>query len=185
MHTMESFSQLKSSPINWNQIDNVLFETYNTNFLGNYQSQKKMNGIKTVYLDEIYKLYLERFAKFCIMVEINVNNHDFYGFLWFHHENRLVSNFHYYVCNQYVKIRKYGKFDGNRKVHLFRTAPLMGFGNFFSFVLNFFFSKNNGTRAKMYVTFKIDLFIRYNFCGKYFFLQIDDFLFWLQGPEIM
>ena len=52
-------------------------------------------------------------------------------FLWFHHENRLVGNFHYYIRNQRVKIRKYGEFDGNRKVHLFGTAPLMGFGSFF------------------------------------------------------
>ena len=32
-----------------------------------------------------------------------------------------------------------------------------------------FFSKNNGFRAKMYKTLKIDLFIRNNFCTIYFF----------------
>ena len=32
-----------------------------------------------------------------------------------------------------------------------------------------FFSKNNDFRAKMCGTLKIDLFIRYNFCEKYFF----------------
>ena len=32
-----------------------------------------------------------------------------------------------------------------------------------------FFSKNNGFRPKMRETLKIDLFIHYNFCKKYFF----------------
>ena len=84
-----------------------------------------------MYLDEVYKLYLEHFAKFCILVEINAKNHDFYGFLRFHHENRLVSNLHYYIRNQHVTIRKCGEFHGNQKVYLFRAAPLMGFGSFF------------------------------------------------------
>ena len=35
------------------------------------------------------------------------------------------------ISNQRIKIRKYREFDGNRKVHLFETAPLMGFGIFF------------------------------------------------------
>ena len=48
----------------------------------------------------------------------------------YHHENRLVGNFHYYIRNQGVKIRKYGEFYGNRKVYLFGTAPLMDFGTF-------------------------------------------------------
>ena len=34
---------------------------------------------------------------------------------------------------------------------------------------NLIFSKNNGFWAKMYGTLKMDLFIRYNFYGKYFF----------------
>ena len=55
----------------------------------------------------------------------------FIVFSWFHHENRLIGNFHYYIRNQRVKIRKYGKFYRNWKVHLFVTAPLMGFGSFF------------------------------------------------------
>ena len=55
----------------------------------------------------------------------------FMGFLWFHHENRLVVSFHYYTRNQCVKICKYGEFDGNRKVYLFGTTPLIGFGSFF------------------------------------------------------
>ena len=79
-----------------------------------------MHITKNVYLDEVCKLYLEHFAKFCILNEINANNYDFYSFfLWFHHDNRLVGNFHYYIRNQRVKIRGYGDFDGNRKVHLF------------------------------------------------------------------
>ena len=39
-----------------------------------------MHLTKNVYLDEVCKLYLEHFANFCILVEINVNNHDFCGF---------------------------------------------------------------------------------------------------------
>ena len=50
----------------------------------------------------------------------------FIVFLWFYHENRLVGNFHYYIFNQRLKIRKSGKFVGNRKVNLFGTAPLRG-----------------------------------------------------------
>ena len=41
-----------------------------------------MCGTKNVYLDEVYKLCLEHFAKFCILVEINASNHDFYGFFY-------------------------------------------------------------------------------------------------------
>ena len=59
-------------------------------------------------------------------------------FLWFYHENRPVRNFHYYIRNQRVKIRKYGEFHGNRKVQLFGTAPIMGFGTFFFFFFFFF-----------------------------------------------
>ena len=62
-------------------------------------------------------------------------------FLCFHHENRLVSNFHYYIRNQRVKIRKYREFDGNRKVHLFRTTPLMGFSSFQNFLNLIFLEK--------------------------------------------
>ena len=91
-----------------------------------------MHGIENMYLDKIYKLYLEHFAKFCILIKINASNHDFYSFLWFHHENRLIGNFHYYIRNQRVKIRKCREFYGNQKVHLFGTAPSMGFGSFFS-----------------------------------------------------
>ena len=80
-----------------------------------------------------------------------------------------IGNFHYYIRNQRVKIRKYGEFDGNRKFHLFGTAPLIGFSSFFS--LNLIFLENNGFRAKMHRTLKIDLFIRHNFCEKYFFLR--------------
>ena len=90
-----------------------------------------MNVTKNVYLDEVYKLYLEHFAKFCIQVKINAKNHDFYGLLRFHHENRLVGNLHYYIHNQRVKIPKYREFDGNRKVNLFGTALLMNFNSFF------------------------------------------------------
>ena len=78
--------------------------------------------------------------------------------------------FKYYARNQRVKIRIYGEFDGNRKVHLFGTAPLMGFGSFFLLLLKIsFLLNNNGFRGKMCGTLKIDLFIRYHFCGKYFF----------------
>ena len=91
----------------------------------------------------------------------------FMVFSWFHHENRLVGNFHYYIRNQHVNIRKHGEFDWNRKVHLFKTAPLMGFRHFFLKIS--FFSKNYSFKAKMYWTSKIDLFIRHNFCEKYFF----------------
>ena len=82
----------------------------------------------------------------------------FMVFLWFHHENRLVGNFHYYIRNQRIKIRKYREFYGIQKVHLFRTVFLISF-----------FLKNNGFRAKMCETLKIDLSICYNFLGKYFF----------------
>ena len=84
-------------------------------------SQKKLHVPKSVYLDEIYKLYLEYVAKFCILVEKKTTVMIFMVFLWFHHENQLLGNFHYYICIQRVKIRKYGKFYGNEKVHLFET----------------------------------------------------------------
>ena len=57
-----------------------------------------------MYLDEVYKLNSEYFAKFCILTEINAKNHDFHGF---YHQNRLIGNFHYYIRNQRVEIRKY------------------------------------------------------------------------------
>ena len=95
---------------------------------------------------------------------INANNHNFYGFLWFLvFFLILAGNFHYYICNQRVKIRKYEEFDGNRKVHQFGTAPLMGFGRFLFTEISFF-SKNNGFRTKMYETLQIDLSIRYILC---------------------
>ena len=59
-------------------------------------------------------------------------------FFIFELENRICGYFHYYIRNQHVKIRKYREFDGNRKVHLFGTEPLMGFGSFF---LNLIFLK--------------------------------------------
>ena len=71
-----------------------------------------------MYFDRIYKLYLEHFAKFCILAEINAKNHDFHGF---YHENRLVGNFHYYIRNQCDKKRKYIQFQRNRRIHLFGT----------------------------------------------------------------
>ena len=86
-------------------------------------------------------------------------------FLWLHHENRLVGNLQYYIRNQCIKIRKYGEFDRNRKVHLFGTSPVMDFGSFF---LNLIFLENV-FRAKICWILKIDIFIRYKFCGKYFF----------------
>ena len=46
----------------------------------------------------------------------------FMVFLWFHHDNRLVGNFHYYIRNERIKIRKYAELNGNRKVQLFGTA---------------------------------------------------------------
>ena len=64
----------------------------------------------------------------------------------------------------------FGKFDRNRKLHLFETAPLMGFNSFFLLKISVY-SKNNGFREKMYSTLKIDLFIRYNFSRKYFFAR--------------
>ena len=48
----------------------------------------------------------------------------FMGFHGFYHENRLVGNFHHYIYNQRVEIRKYGEFEGNRRIHLFGTAPV-------------------------------------------------------------
>ena len=48
----------------------------------------------------------------------------------------------------------------------FLFPPLMSFGSLF---LILFFLKNNDFRAKMCGTLKINIFIRYNFCGKYFF----------------
>ena len=55
----------------------------------------------------------------------------FMVFLWLHHENQVVDNFHYYIRDQHIKLRKCGEFHGNQKVYLFRAAPLMGFGSFF------------------------------------------------------
>ena len=68
---------------------------------------------KDVYLDEVYNFCLKHFAKFCVLPEINTKNHDFYGFLWFHHESHLVANFHYHIRNQRVKIHKYSEFQIN------------------------------------------------------------------------
>ena len=65
----------------------------------------------------------------------------FMVFLWFHHENRLVGNFHYYIRNQRINIRKYGEFDENQKVHLFKTTILMYFGKFFFFFNLIFLEK--------------------------------------------
>ena len=94
-----------------------------------------MHVTKNMHLDEVYKLYWEHLAKFCMLVEINANNHDFYGFFLFHHENRLVDNFHYYIRSQRVEIRKHGEFYGNREVHLFGTAPIMSIESFFLYLI--------------------------------------------------
>ena len=59
-----------------------------------------------MYFDEVYKLSLEHFAKFCILGERNAKNHDFHGV---YQENRLVGHFHYYIRNQRIEIRKYGE----------------------------------------------------------------------------
>ena len=80
-----------------------------------------------MYHDEVYKLYSEHFAKFCILDEINAKNHDFHSF---YHGNRLVGIFHYCVCNQRVEICKNGEFEGNRRIHLFGTGPTNFEGNF-------------------------------------------------------
>ena len=61
--------------------------------------REKMLATKNVYLDKIYNCCLEHFLKVCILAEINSKNYHFYGFSWFHHENRLVANFHYHICN--------------------------------------------------------------------------------------
>ena len=74
-----------------------------------------------MYLDEVYELYSEHFAKFCMLAEINVKNHAFHGF---YHESELIVNFHYYIRNQRIEIRKYGELEENRRIHLFGTAPL-------------------------------------------------------------
>ena len=47
-------------------------------------------------------------------------------FSWFHHENRLVAHFLYHIRNQRVEIHKYTKFEENRKIQLFGTAPKFG-----------------------------------------------------------
>ena len=57
-------------------------------------------------------------------------------FLWLHHENRLVENFHYYIRNQCVKIAKCGEFDGNLKIQPFGTASLIVFGNFYILIMD-------------------------------------------------
>ena len=46
-------------------------------------------------------------------------------------ENQICGYFHYHIRNQCFKIHKYREFDEDRKVHLFGTAPFMGFGSFF------------------------------------------------------
>ena len=46
-------------------------------------------------------------------------------FSWFHHENRVVAHFRYHIRNQRVKIHKYTKFEENRRIQLFGTAPLI------------------------------------------------------------
>ena len=68
-----------------------------------------------VYLNNIYNFRWKCFFKFCILAEIKSKNHDFYGFLWCQHENRLVENFRYHIRNQRVKIHKYSEFQINRR----------------------------------------------------------------------
>ena len=82
---------------------------------------------KNVYLDNIYNFCLEHLKKFCILAEIKSKNHDFYGVLWFHHENRLVANFHYHIRNQRVKIHKHSDFQINRRYYLCGTSPVNSF----------------------------------------------------------
>ena len=111
----------------------------------------------------IFLFFINQRASICYFFLIidETKTMIFMVFSWFHHENLLVGNFHYYIPNHRVKIRHNREFGGNRKVHLFVTAPLMGFGTFFKIS---FFSKNNGFRAKKRGTLKIYLFIRDNFC---------------------
>ena len=67
------------------------------------------------------------FGTSCEILHIGWNKRKKPWFSWgFHgvyHENRLVGNLHYYICNQRVEIRKYGELEGNQRINLFRTAP--------------------------------------------------------------
>ena len=40
-------------------------------------------------------------------------------FLWFHYQNQLFGNFHYYICNQRLKIRGYSLFNFYGKFQIF------------------------------------------------------------------
>ena len=138
-----------------------------TNFLKNYQSQKKMHVTKNVYLDEVCKLYLAHFAKYFILVEINANNHDFYGFYGF---TMKIEQSAIFTITFIISASKYVKMGSLMKIGRFtysKLHPLQVFA--FVFLKIPFFSKNNALRAKTYGTLKINLFIRYNFCTKYFF----------------
>ena len=63
----------------------------------------------------------------------------FMVFLWFHHENRLIGNFNYYIRNQHVKIDKYGVFDGKKKGSPNRNCTFNGFWQFFFLFDNLIF----------------------------------------------
>ena len=109
-----------------------------TNFLRNYQSWKKCVsrwGLQVM------------FVTFCEILHVGWDKRKLPWFLWFllwfHHENRLDCNFHHYIRNQHIKIRKYREFNGNRNIHLFGTVTLVAFGHFLLLKISFF-SKNNG-----------------------------------------
>ena len=62
-----------------------------------------------LYFNKSYNICLKYFSKFLIFSKINAKNHDFHGVDSFYRENWLLGNFHYYIHNQRVGIRKYGE----------------------------------------------------------------------------
>ena len=80
-----------------------------------------------MYLDEVYKLYSEHFVKLLFYVGHIINNNicTFSPARSFSLFSSIIYYYiHYYIRNQRVEIRKYGDFKGNRRIHLFGTAPV-------------------------------------------------------------
>ena len=66
--------RVRKKPSNARQ--SIVSQTFSSNFSETISAIQKMYKGENMYFEELYKIYLEHFAKFCILAEINDKNHD-------------------------------------------------------------------------------------------------------------
>ena len=68
-----------------------------------------------MYLDEVYNFCLKHFVKFCVLAEINAENHDFDSFFMVSPRKSISRQFSLSFDDQRVKLHKYCEFQINRR----------------------------------------------------------------------